>query len=433
MEKRIMTEKIVVLALICAIAAAGTAYAAVYVSPDSPNIRTSLLRYDPNPVVPGNYVTFLVQVENNGGADAGDVRLKIVPTYPFSIQGNSYVSISNSATQEQLTNDTITDLGVIPSSDYTTVEYTIYVESGVLEGSYPISIWSQPSAGNSWAIGNFSMKVQGLDRLGIQLIPSILTPGKPTDANFVLNNTGTAVMHDIALTWSETANKILPLGSGNTKYVSLLNPGQGASVPFTLIADPTVTSGAYNLIVNVSYTVGFNTTKSTSSNMGVFIGGIADFDVSVQDYATTGTTFTVANIGANPTTSVSVSVPNQPEYLVTGASSVFLGNLNPGDFTLATFQVAATARNRSTGQNPLTIEIAYTDTNGVRQTVDKQVPIQLTSAFGTTTGTTGTSTNQFQRRTSFPVVEIIVVLAAAGIVIYIFRRRIFARFRKKKQ
>jgi len=125
---------------------------------------------------------------------------------------------------------------------------------------------------------------------------------------------------------------------------------------------------------------------------------------------------------------VVVSIPQQPNYSTSGTSSSSLGNLEAGDYTLASFQITSTSSNMTTTQlpsfdrsamgntppdmnfsggrnmftnqsfsamtgNQLIVQIAYTDLFGVRQTVQKQVDLSSGSASGftTRTGTQGTS------------------------------------------
>jgi hypothetical protein len=449
MKKKYVLFMTCLMAIVCA---ANISFAQS--STSNPNIRTTLLRYDPFPVGPGNYVTLFVQVANTGGKDASNVRLKIVPSYPFSVDTNSSVTLDNSALPIQLTSDNVAVIGPLASLQNAIVKYKLRVDQTVFEGNYQISVWCQPQFSDSWTISDFNLLVQGKDKLVIDnLTPSTITPGRPTDVVFTLDNKGTATLHDITLAWSEQDNNILPLGSENKRYITSIDPGTTLEVPFTVVADPTVTSGVYNLNINLNYTVGVNTTKSTNSNIGIFVGGMADFDVSVQQYSGQSITFSVANIGSNPTTSVSIAVPEQPAYVTSGTSSSFLGSLGPGDFTLATFTLVqrgvnnttGTGRNNAGGSPPagapgafnisrsgqLKLEIAYTDTNGVRRIVEKSINLQSSVASSTATGL---QSGQFQRTDNsgnfflYGVAAIVIV-----VVLFVFRKKITAKIRCKNK
>ncbi len=109
--------------------------------------------------------------------------------------------------------------------------------------------------------------------------------------------------------------------------------------------------------------------------------------------------FSVANIGSNPAYSVSVIIPEQTDWRVSGSNSVIIGNLNKGDYTVASFDLQslmsdtnsqnATARSNTNSQgrymqrsingssDTVHVQIAYTDTRGERNTIDKDVKIGL--------------------------------------------------------
>ena len=49
----------------------------------------------------------------------------------------------------------------------------------------------------------------------------------------------------------------------------------------------------------------------------------------------------VANVGNNMAYAVKVSVPEQEGYRVSGSSSTIVGNLQKGDYTIASFNVTS--------------------------------------------------------------------------------------------
>ena len=214
--KNFAIEKSIIISLAALLFISSTAFAAQTVyNPASADVQVSLLKYLPYPAEPGGYTTLTLEVENRGNADADNVRLKLSPDYPFSLDPNSTVTILNSANSTPVSSDDTVSLGRLPYWQYTIVEYKIRVAPDALEGYTPIKVWSQTHADDSWLINEFNVFVHGTDQLELSISPSILSPGKPTAATFVINNTGTAYIHNLALTWSEANNKVLPLGSGS--------------------------------------------------------------------------------------------------------------------------------------------------------------------------------------------------------------------------
>ena len=207
------------------------------------------------------------------------------------------------------------------------------------------------------------------------------------------------------------------------------------------------------------------TKQTVTSKVGLQISGTTTFDIVLQSSTSGSTTFAVVNTGANVASSVIVSIPQQMSYVATGASSASLGNLDAGDYTLATFQLSSinttaqapsfnrtgaggafpggrnfSGRNSFMNQsfsglrgNGLLVEISYTDAFGIRQTVQKQIVVSYASSgsFSSRTGTrssTGSFTSQSQSSGSSNSLEYIII-GVAGIIIIV---AIIQLGRKKK-
>lgn len=82
---------------------------------------------------------------------------------------------------------------------------------------------------------------------------------------------------------------------------------------------------------------------------------------------------------------MSITIPPQNGFNVIGSSSQVIGNLNAGDYTSATFQIA------QTGRSDIKVMIQYTDATGVRRSLEKKLPVKLS---GSMTG--GTSENDME-------------------------------------
>lgn len=183
-----------------------------------------------------------------------------------------------------------------------------------------------------------------------------------------------------------------------------------------------------------------------------------DFDIVMQDSTTQGMSFAVANTGQKAATAVIISIEPQQGLNMTGATSSVIGNLAAGDFTTVSFQVTPSMRmmNRTAGTgsrasygnnannnmnnnagsapnmnstqppssiNQLTMKVSYTDTAGIRNTVEKVVPVN----FGQKMGQFGAGTrSQSTGLTNYVYLGIGLV---AGVLITLAYRR----FRKKKQ
>lgn len=92
-------------------------------------------------------------------------------------------------------------------------------------------------------------------------------------------------------------------------------------------------------------------------------------------------------------------IPQQVNFRATGASSSNLGNLDAGDYTLASFQMTSTTNftngfgnqddfsNMSdVGEKNLIVEVSYTDMLGIRRTIQKEVLFELGIGNGGASG-----------------------------------------------
>jgi hypothetical protein len=177
-----------------------------------------------------------------------------------------------------------------------------------------------------------------------------------------------------------------------------------------------------------------------------------DMDVVVQDSTADSTTLAVANIGANDAYSVIVRIPDQQNFGVTGTSASVIGNLNAGDYTLVSFQVTSntgianissrggniplnrsfnkTAFNNSMfGSGNLAVEISYTDTLGIRRTIQKEVRLDTSGITGTGTRTRSTTQSSQLQIPSGGLIYIGIGVVGIIVIVAIFR---FRRRRKKK-
>jgi hypothetical protein len=133
--------------------------------------------------------------------------------------------------------------------------------------------------------------------------------------------------------------------------------------------------GVYSLPIKIK---GLNN-YSSDNYAGLVVAGTTDFEISYQE--TLGSfSLNVANVGVNPASAVTVSLTRQKNFSSTGSSSSVLGNLNPGDYTSAIFQIAKIPG----AGNDLELEIQYTDTSGTRNKIMKSLVVSLSS-----TGTQG--------------------------------------------
>jgi hypothetical protein len=254
----------------------------------------------------------------------------------------------------------------------------------------------------------------------------------------------------MVVSWTDRDGVILPVYSDNTKYIKYLDAGESVTAVYSVMADVNADPGLYTLDIKLVLEDYDSNEQIINTTAGVFVGGETDFDVAFSESDAGEISLSVANVGNNIAYSVKVSVPDQDNYKVSGSSSTIVGNLEKGDYTIASFDVASaqaavgtegsagghgTAKASAEGGNltaasvegnPLKVQIEYTDAKGERITVDKEVELEITG--GTMTPQTGRPGNSGGISSYLPYVALIVLAGGA----FVYRKKIQEKIRERK-
>ena len=272
----------------------------------------------------------------------------------------------------------------------------------------------------------FGIDVESRESAEIIYIDKVqLIPGKQTSMTFTINNVGSAPLRELTFSWENEDGIVLPVGSDDTRYIKYIDVGESVELEYEVIADTNADPGLYKLDLYLTYEESATGGEQEISTIaGVYVGGETDFDVAFSESSAGTTSFTVANIGSNPAYSVSVIIPRQDGWSVSGSNTVIIGNLNKGDYTVASFALqsggSATARTfdkdprtmteeeraefikqrqAEGSSNTVKVQIDYTDTMGRRNTIEKEV--QVSAQTSATTAEDATSDmsafREFQR------------------------------------
>ncbi|HEY6585958.1 MAG TPA: COG1361 S-layer family protein [Candidatus Methanoperedens sp.] len=363
-------------------------------------LAVSIANYDPNPAIAGDPVEVRIGIENTGGITTNNLMLEVVPEYPFELVPGE---------------NAVHNVGIIPeyqadsTANIKIVTYKMQINKNSPAGSYELKVKYYEAGSIDMSTKSLSLDVKSRETAQvIHLDQSILVPGKQSSLKFTINNLGNAPLRDLTFNWDNDQNIILPVGSDNTRYIKYIDIGNGTDLEYQVIADTNAQPGLYKLNLHLSYGDSFsNKTNTINTFAGMYVGGGTDFDTAFSDSSNGQMSFSVANIGSNPANSVSVTIPEQRGWSVTGSNSVIIGNLNKGDYTVASFKLQSSmsnmsfpsrgARNNSnsnsnsniqgegwqrsmngsTSNSPGTVlmQIAYTDTTGERKVVEKQVKL----------------------------------------------------------
>jgi len=418
----------------------------------------TLLNQDPSPAAAGNTVTLWFQVENTEKTSINNATFNIVDEYPFT-------SISPAQTVDSIA-------PYQQGTSFVSIHFDVKIDPNTKQGTFPVKLQYTDSTGQGIS-QEFNVVITSQNYAQIIYVDKAqLSPGQQTDMNFTINNVGNAPLQNMIFSWNEPTGVILPVFSDNTRYIKYLDVGKSVTLTYKVVADVNANPGLYQLNMNLAYqSITNSSTTTVTSKGGIFIGGQTDFDVVFSQSTQGQTSLSVSNIGNTPAQSVSVSIPQQAGYQVTGSNSAIIGNLNKGDYTLVSFQITARATgtggnfsaqggaqgsgqaggrfnsqnltdqqiaalrqqfaNRTSGggqnaQGGLLVDVAYTDTTGQRVVLEKNVQVQFrggnsTGFSGGTGGFSGRgSSSGFIGGTVFWIIIIVVVIVASY---FIFGRR----------
>jgi hypothetical protein len=363
------------------------------------------------------------------------------------------------------------DVGCLDNGESYSIIYEYKISSAASPGLYQVLF--ETNGGN--AIRQTAIiQVQDSTVLDItSVVPTEISIGQATTILFNITNNGGVSIQDILFTWEDPNSLILPVGEDNRITIPSIVAENYTEIPVVLIASSGISPGVYPLTILLEYYDQTGEKQTVNSTVGLQISGKTTFDIVLQTSTSSTTTFAVVNTGANTASSVVVSLPQQPSYSTSGTSSTSVGNLDAGDYTLASFSLTSTTSNTTgngtmqfpsfnrtgmnspptggnftggrnmnqsffgKGGNALVVQIAYTDVFGVRQTVQKQVNLSSGSTSGfssrtSTQGTSGTFPGSFSSQTQSSDLTNSVMYIAIGVVGIIVIVAIIQLGRKKK-
>jgi len=375
---------------------------------------------NPTTVVPGSDGYLQLALKNVGTAGASSIKVN-------RISYDQYITVATGS---------IRDLGSLGDGESTTALFKFSVSSIAPSGLYTVRFSIDYCSDSSCTEINPTavISVQAPSTLQITSVePSTLAAGETTTLNINLANDGADAINNIVLSWQTPNNEILPLGTSNRQFIPSLNGKASLTIQVNVSVGSSVTPGVYPLTINMQYFDKSGFRQNTTSSIGIKIGGTTEFDVGIQESTAGTTSLSIANIGVNPATSVSIRIPEQQNFAVSGATSVFLGTLNPGDFGIASFQISSRSaitnpnggnvgRNITNAGRNISVEISYSDTSGGRQIIQKEVLLTLSTA---------TSSRNVSGNSGFLSGTILYV--AIGAIILVVVAVWFFKFRKRKK
>ncbi|AKB43348.1 COG1361 S-layer family protein [Methanosarcina vacuolata] len=431
---------------------AGTALGASNGNINSAAVQVNVTNQNPDTARPGEPVELTLSVQNIGNNNLKDIKVTLNPEYPFSKLSGEDLEKSISYLNARQEDD---DAGVL--------KFKLMTDSNASEGTYDLDIVTTYTSGSGSDEKTYTttktvqLEVQGKEYAQVVTVSKAdIDIAKEEPLEFIVTNTGTSPLKNLVFSWTDPKGVVLPVYSDNTKHIKYLEAGQSVTVSYSVMADVNADPGLYTLNVNLSYEDADSNSKNIQTTAGLFVGGTTDFDVSFSETSAGETSFSVANVGNNIAYAVKVSIPDQDGYKVSGSSSTIVGNLEKGDYTIASFDVSnsqsgaggnttengpgtpsdssqdsanGASSTSMSSSDPLKVQIEYTDAKGERETVTKEVNLETTTSGNmTAAGGPGGPGSSAGISSYLPYIGLLVL--AGGVFVY--RRKIHEKIQAMK-
>jgi hypothetical protein len=318
----------------------------------------------PQLIYPGNEGFIQLNFKNVGTAEIDSLKIeKIEINGPIKIE-DWKMNLGSLNVQDTLTYFIKFKVDENAKPGIYTIQFTIsYCEDSICRTIYPNAI----------------INVQSYSNLEISHIyPSSFKMGEKSNITIRINNKGESDINNLILTWNVLGNYsiILPFGTGNRFIISQIKAKSSYEVKIPIIVNPLAQAGTYSLLINLDYVDSSGNLRSTSFVTGIEITSETDFDISVQEFSQSSLSLVITNVGSSFASSVIVKI-FPLKNLIFIPETYVIGNLNPGDYSIATFslQILNISKENLNITRNLKVEISYTDSSGIRRKVEKEIPL----------------------------------------------------------
>jgi len=282
------------------------------------------------------------------------------------------------------------------------VEYRVRVDENAVESENEVTVQYSTGRGDFTVSRDFDISV---DDVGTDFE---LSAGKVSASSIPVN------LDNIGDKPAESVHVVLPDQSGivkeglETKVVGPLDSGENKVVDFAV---SNISLGdSYRF--EIHYTDGNGVRRELVRNIEIGTFPVDPVQVTVQTATLSDTTFAVSNTGSEQISSVTTQI--EGDINISGSKTQVLGNLNSGDYTLATFDLT------SAETDTVDVGISYTDSSGIRRTDTQK--IQLPDPSTGDSGSTG-SMDEGSGNSSMTYIMIGVGGLLLVVIYAVYRRR----------
>ncbi|TGC09691.1 COG1361 S-layer family protein [Methanolobus halotolerans] len=314
------------------------------IATEGADLQVTILRYEPIPAEIGEYVTVWVKLENLGYARADDVKVRMVPDYPFSLDSPA---------------NEIKSIGILTPDNAAVREYRLFVDNDAIEGIETIEVWYQEDTDNTWYKKEFDIRVGSTtfdSRGNVQLQgspviePEVFMPGDRGTMRITLVNMATTNSVTVDEGEYDTNARVQSASLEGTDGIEVttdtyygngvIGPGESLNLTYNIVVGDEVEDGTYYLQLS---TVGSSHVYNNNWRIPVRVDSsairvIPSTPLRIEDGEGT-LEFDVANIHPNMLSSVSIQL--EAEGFDFSPAEYFVGTMDPDELFTIEFDVSA--------------------------------------------------------------------------------------------
>jgi len=344
----------------------------------------------------GKNATITLSLENAGTEKLYDVKIAFVELSPplnnDKLCDECRTMINGVCTEYE--DSCFIRLNDLSASNSLTTTYRVQVPTDAEEGLYlagfviKYTVNKDTLLEKTYTINKvISLNVTSGDRPRIIIknvkLPETVNIGDDFWLNFTIRNPKSKSLKDviIRLEGTDLGNTITIINNTNEILTTSLKPNEERSVSVKLRTTPSTSVGAHTIEIKVNYTTYDNQEYSSSFDASFIAKGDDGFAVFLQEVNPKTLlpnelgeiSVGVANTGTSKVESVKIKFLPSQDYLLNNVVESYVGNLDVGDYTTASFQIIPLTN----GTIPLSFEISYTNALNKARVINKTLTITI--------------------------------------------------------
>ncbi|MGM5479875.1 MAG: COG1361 S-layer family protein [Nanobdellota archaeon] len=381
---------------------------------DSSQLQVDILKFEPKPARPGQYVTVTVELKNTGNENAKDAVMKVVDQYPFTTLSE---------------NKAMKEIGELKSQESYVHDFKLKIASDAPAGDNKLNIrYTDDNTFGHWQETSKDITVKNsyasISIRDIVTHPEDMRAGSQANLQLTIQNNADIALRDITTTLNLISNQdenikelpFTPLKSSDEQYIDMLNPGEMKVVIYPLVVESDALPGSYKLPLSMTFYDNEGIKTEKQNIIGVTVQAQPKLDTymdstTIMESGQEGTVdIKFVNKGMHDLKFLEVTLEESDEYEILSGRQTYIGDLDSDDYRTQEFSIKP-----KTKDTKLSFNTVFQDETTTKYNKTFTVPMEYNHSI-----------EQQQTTNPWLIILLVVVLGYVG-------RRIYLKRKKKQQ